>query len=82
MGDKLESPCGRGARLERQLSHHDTRMTMHHIREWRKARGLTQARLAEAVDLTETSINRIENGKQRLTETNLAARAHPIDGAG
>lgn len=58
---------------------HDTRMTTHHIREWRKVRGLTQAQLAEAVGLTETSINRIENGKQRLTETNLAAIARALD---
>jgi phage repressor protein C with HTH and peptisase S24 domain len=53
----------------------DAGMTQHFVKEWRKAKGLTQAQLGDAVGLTETSINRIENGKQRLTESNVAAIA-------
>lgn len=37
------------------------------IREFRKARGLTQAQLGEAVGLHQTQIGNIENGARSLT---------------
>lgn len=33
-----------------------------HLKQWRRAAGLTQAQLAEAVEVSRKSINAVENG--------------------
>ncbi|MBQ34569.1 MAG: transcriptional regulator [Candidatus Marinimicrobia bacterium] len=35
---------------------------VNHLKEWRKKSALTQAQLAEAVDVSRKSINAVENG--------------------
>lgn len=45
------------------------------VRQARHKAGLTQAALAEKLNLDETTISRIENGSQA---TSFAARQHPL----
>lgn len=44
------------------------RKTTHYAKEWRLARGITQAQAGEAIEKSEAQISRIENGKSSLTE--------------
>ena len=53
-------------------------MLNHHIRDWRKCRGLTQADLAEATEKTEATISRIENGKIGLSGEMVTAIAKAL----
>lgn len=48
------------------------------IKEWRKARKLTQEQLAERLDTTKASISRIESGQQSYTQDFLEACAHAL----
>lgn len=51
----------------------------HHIREWRKFRGLTQEELAERVGVTSGNISHLENGNQNYTQPILEAIAEALD---
>ena len=44
------------------------RLQRHFIRQWRKAKGWTQERLAEASDVPQYEISRVENGKKPYDE--------------
>lgn len=48
------------------------------IKQWRKHRDLSQARLGERVGLSEASISQIENGKQGYSQENLEAIADAL----
>lgn len=48
------------------------------IKQWRKHRGLSQARLGDRVGLSEASISQIENGKQGYSQENLEAIAEAL----
>lgn len=50
----------------------------HYIREWRKFRGMTQARLAERIDMSVSSISQLESGKQDYTQGTLEALADAL----
>jgi transcriptional regulator with XRE-family HTH domain len=54
-------------------------MDHYFVKEWRKARGLTQGDLAKAADTTDASISRIERNKQGLTGERLALIAGALD---
>lgn len=45
-----------------------TKYSRHFLKEWRKKRGLTQVQLAERIDRTHPSIQRMENRTQALTQ--------------
>lgn len=47
----------------------------HYIKEWRKARGLTQEQLAERIGLDRTYYSKIESGKRRYDQPFLEAAA-------
>ena len=47
----------------------------HFIREWRQHRGLSQAALADAIEIDRTYLNKIERGKRRYVPTVLEAMA-------
>lgn len=48
------------------------------FKEWRHYRGLTQAQLADRVDMTESSISQIESGKQGFTDATLEVLADAL----
>lgn len=50
----------------------------HYIREWRKFRGMTQAELAAAVGLGESSISQLEKFKQGYRQETLEALAEVL----
>lgn len=61
-------------------------MVNHHIRAWRKHRGLTIDRLAEMMErepgvqlITSVSLGRIERGLQPYSQANLEAIAEALD---
>lgn len=45
------------------------------IKQWRKFRKVTQARLAEALDMSEGNLSNIENGKQPYIQDHMEAIA-------
>lgn len=47
----------------------------HHIKAWRKFRGLSQERLADRVGMSVSSISQLETGKQGYTQATLEALA-------
>jgi transcriptional regulator with XRE-family HTH domain len=49
------------------------------IREWRAARGLTQAELAALLSMARTSLTNIENGRQKLLVHTLLDIAAVLD---
>lgn len=49
------------------------------VKDWRKARGLRQADLADAIGRTEAQVSRIESGKSTLTERAAEAIAAALD---
>lgn len=56
----------------------------HFIKEWRKARGLTQEQLAERIGVTKSYVSKIEANKRRYDQPFLEAaaevlRASPAD---
>ena len=50
----------------------------HFIREWRKARGMTQEQLAEAIGAAVSSISQLETGKQGYSQSTLEAIARAL----
>ena len=60
--------CGTLLRMEKPASRF-------YLREWRKDRGWSQERLAEALDTTKATISRIEAGKQAWDGAFLEAAA-------
>lgn len=50
-----------------------------HIQRLREARGVTQAQLAEATGLTQSSISRIERGGRELTLSNMRSIAQALN---
>lgn len=54
------------------------RARRHFIREWRKARGLSQERLAARVGVSTASISQLETGKQAYTQPMLEAIADAL----
>ena len=51
----------------------------HFIRQWREARDMTQEQLAEAIDSSESTISRLENGCKGYTQGTLEAIAAALD---
>lgn len=51
----------------------------HHIKEWRKFRGLTQERLAERTPFTHGAISQVETGRTSYTQEMLEALAVALD---
>lgn len=49
------------------------------IKQWRKKKGWSQGKLADAVDLSTATISQIENGKTGYTQANLEAIAWALD---
>jgi transcriptional regulator with XRE-family HTH domain len=49
------------------------------IREWRRVRGMTQEELAEALNIKQNQVSRMENGTSELTMTRLRALARIFD---
>ena len=47
----------------------------HFIKEWRKAKGLTQEQLAERIGITKGYVSKIESGKKRYDQPFLEAAA-------
>ncbi|CUW39697.1 putative Repressor protein C [Magnetospirillum sp. XM-1] len=56
-------------------------MTKHYVKQWRKARGMTQEDLADAIDRAVATVSRIEGGHIGLTQdtTEAISRAFGID---
>lgn len=50
----------------------------HFIREWRKARGLTQLQLAERIGIDKSYLSKIENFKKRYDQPFLEAAAEVL----
>lgn len=50
----------------------------HFIREWRKARGLTQEQLASRLNVAVSSISQLETGKQGYSQPTLEALADAL----
>lgn len=50
----------------------------HFIREWRKAKNLTQDQLAERIGITKSYLSKIENFKKRYDQPFLEAAAEVI----
>ena len=48
------------------------------FREWRDYRGLTQAQLAERVDMSTSFISQLERGEQGFTDSTLALLAEAL----
>lgn len=44
------------------------KFSRHSLRDWRKARDLTQEELAERIGMTHASVQRMETGQQALTQ--------------
>jgi transcriptional regulator with XRE-family HTH domain len=59
-------------RLHRRLARD---APIHHLRSWRKARRLTQEKLAERADLSHSTISRLESGEMDLTRESAAKLA-------
>lgn len=49
------------------------------VREWRKAKGLSQSQLGELVDATSATISRLESGHRKLTPHWLSRIARALD---
>lgn len=47
----------------------------HHIKEWRKFRGMTQEELASRIDTSKAVVSRIESGQQRYNQQIIEAMA-------
>ncbi|ADD40341.1 helix-turn-helix domain-containing protein [Stackebrandtia nassauensis] len=52
----------------------------HELASLRKAQGLTQSQVAEAMGVTQGRISQIESGKTRLDTETMAAYLHAIGG--
>lgn len=63
--------------MPKKIPRHAARQR-HFIREWRKHRGLTQARLAERIETSGANISRLENNHQDYTQTTLEALADAL----
>lgn len=72
-GGRADSPpvksAGSQGRQGRRTS--PARATLHQLRAWREARGLSQEELADAAGLSHGTISRYENGRLSLTESPL-----------
>lgn len=51
----------------------------HHVRQWRKFRGLTQERLAERTPFSAGAISQLETGRTAYTQDMLEALAAALD---
>lgn len=51
----------------------------HHIRAWRKHRGLTQVELAAAIGMDRSYLTKIERGDRRYDQPFLEAAARALD---
>lgn len=49
-----------------------------YIRQWREHRGLNQAQLAERLEMTQSHLSMLENGKRGYTQETLEAVAHAL----
>lgn len=50
-----------------------------YLAEWREAKGLTQAQLADRLDTTDVTVSRWETGKRSPDDPAKAAIAHALD---
>ena len=50
----------------------------HHIRQWRKHRGLTQEQLAERIGIARSYLTKIERGSRRYDQPFLEAAAEAL----
>jgi transcriptional regulator with XRE-family HTH domain len=50
----------------------------HHIKAWRKFRGLTQVQLAERIGIDRSYLSQIESGKRRYDQPFLEAAAEAL----
>jgi transcriptional regulator with XRE-family HTH domain len=50
----------------------------HHIKEWRKYRGLTQEQLAERIGIARSYLTKIERGTRRYDQPFLEAAAEAL----
>jgi transcriptional regulator with XRE-family HTH domain len=51
----------------------------HHIKEWRKHRGLTQDQLADRIGINRAYLSKIESGKRRYDQPFLEAAAEVLN---
>jgi transcriptional regulator with XRE-family HTH domain len=49
-----------------------------YIRQWREHRGLNQDQLAERLEMTQSHLSMLENGKRGYTQETLEAVAHAL----
>lgn len=49
-----------------------------YIKQWREHRGLNQEKLAERLDMTQSHLSMLENGKRGYTQETLEAVAHAL----
>ncbi len=49
-----------------------------YIAQWRDHRGLTQAQLADRLEMTQSHLSMLENGKRGYTQETLEAVAHAL----
>ena len=64
---------GMGTRVTSRLKTPQRRR--HFVKEWRKHRGLTQAQLAERIDVAVSTISQLETYKQGYSQATLEALA-------
>jgi len=55
-----------------------TRRVLHRLRLLRRARGISQAELAQRLGISQNAYCRIENGKRELTVARLIALSHAL----
>jgi transcriptional regulator with XRE-family HTH domain len=66
-----------GTRVKSRLKQPQRRR--HFIKEWRKARGLTQEQLADRIGVAVSTISQLETGKQGYSQPTLEAIAEALD---
>lgn len=65
-------------RMSKKHMRNGTPLSRHFIREWREYRGLTLEQVAELIDRTHASVQRIETRKQAVTQPVLDALARVL----
>lgn len=68
--------CGMGTRVKSRLKQQRRR---HFIREWRRHNNLTQAQLAERIEVAVSTISQLESGQQGYSQATLEALAEALN---
>lgn len=62
----------------RKLAPHRAKFRATFIRQWREHRGLNQEQLADRLEMTQSHLSMLENGKRGYTQETLEAVAHAL----